>query len=40
VIIMSFAFLNPDEVSGHASRVVIADKQNRPAETLVHPSIS
>lgn len=36
VIIMSFALLTPDEVGGHVSRIVIADKHNRPAETLVN----
>jgi len=36
VIIMSFAMLTPEEAEHHESRVVIADKSNRPAERVVH----
>ncbi len=36
VIIMSFSLVTPDEAASHLSRVVIADKANRVAETLVH----
>jgi aspartate 1-decarboxylase len=38
VIIMSFAMLTPEEAAKHQSRVVIADKNNRAAEKLVHPT--
>jgi aspartate 1-decarboxylase len=38
VIIMSFALVTPDEAAGHKSCVVIADKSNRQAETIVHPT--
>ncbi len=36
VIIMSFSLVTPDEAGKHVSRVVIADKHNKAAETLVH----
>jgi aspartate 1-decarboxylase len=38
VIIMSFSLVTPEEAATHKSRVVIADKHNRPAETVVHPT--
>lgn len=38
VIIMSFSMLTPEEAATHIARVVIADKNNRAAETLVHGS--
>ena len=36
VIIMSFALVTPEEAAAHTSRVVIADKNNRVAETVLH----
>lgn len=36
VIIMSFSLVSPDEAAGHTSRVVIADRTNRVAETITH----
>jgi aspartate 1-decarboxylase len=36
VIIMSFSLLTMEEAAEHTSRVVIADRNNRPAETVVH----
>lgn len=38
VIIMAFVMAGPDEIAHHKARVVIADKNNRPAETVEHPS--
>ena len=38
VIIMSFALLTPEEAAGHVSKVVIADKSNRPGELVAHPT--
>ena len=38
VIIMSFVLATPQEAAAHKSRVVIADKNNRAAETVEHPS--
>ena len=38
VIIMSFALLTPQEVSGHRSKVVIVDGKNRVVETVEHGS--
>ena len=38
VIIMSFVQATAQEVATHKSRVVIADRNNRPAETVEHPS--
>jgi aspartate 1-decarboxylase len=38
VIIMSFVMATPEEIAGHKARVVIADKSNRVAETVEHPS--
>ena len=38
VIIMSFVWATPQEIPGHHARVVIADKNNRPVETVDHPS--
>jgi aspartate 1-decarboxylase len=38
VIIMCFAQMTPDEARTHVARVVIADKNNRAAETLDHPT--
>jgi aspartate 1-decarboxylase len=40
VIIMSFALLTPDEVAGHKSCVVIAGKDNRVVEAVVHPTVA
>ena len=39
VIIMSFVYATPQEVANHKARVVIADKANRPAETIDHPTV-
>jgi aspartate 1-decarboxylase len=39
VIIMSFALVTADEAASHMSRVVIADKSNRVAETVSHPTV-
>ena len=33
---MSFSLVTPDEAVSHSCRVVIADKNNRAAETIVH----
>jgi aspartate 1-decarboxylase len=38
VIIMSFVMAAPEELETHRARVVIVDKNNRPAETVEHPS--
>ena len=38
LIIMAFVLATPQEVMTHKSRVVIADKNNRAAETVEHPS--
>jgi aspartate 1-decarboxylase len=38
VIIMAFVLATPQEVETHKSRVVIADRNNRVAETVEHPS--
>jgi aspartate 1-decarboxylase len=38
VIIMAFVLATPQELETHKSRVVIADKNNRVAETVEHPS--
>jgi aspartate 1-decarboxylase len=38
VIIMSFVLATPQEAAEHRSRVVIADKNNRAAEVVEHPS--
>jgi aspartate 1-decarboxylase len=38
VIIMAFVLATPPEVETHKSRVVIADRNNRVAETVEHPS--
>ena len=38
VIIMSFALLAPQEVSGHRSKVVIVNGKNRVVETVEHGS--
>jgi aspartate 1-decarboxylase len=38
VIIMSFVMATPEEITRHKARVVIADKNNRVAETVEHPS--
>ena len=38
VIIMAFVLATPQEVETHRSRVVIADRNNRVAETVEHPS--
>jgi hypothetical protein len=35
---MSFVLASEQELAGHKSRVVIADKNNRPAEVVEHPS--
>jgi aspartate 1-decarboxylase len=39
VIIMSFSLVTADEAASHTSRVVIADKHNKVAETLVHSTV-
>jgi len=38
LIIMSFVMATPEEVASHRARVVIADRNNRPAEVVEHPS--
>jgi len=38
VIVMAFGYLTPQEVATHRARVVIADRNNRVAETIDHPS--
>jgi aspartate 1-decarboxylase len=38
IIIMAFVLATPQEVETHKSRVVIADRNNRVAETVEHPS--
>jgi aspartate 1-decarboxylase len=38
VIIMSFVLATPQECASHKSRVVIADRNNRAAEIVEHPS--
>jgi aspartate 1-decarboxylase len=38
LIIMSFVMASPEEAAAHKSRVVIADRNNRVAETVEHPS--
>ena len=38
VIVMGFVYATPQEAATHKARVVIADKANRPAETVDHPS--
>ena len=38
VIVMSFVYATPQEVAAHKARVVIADRNNRVAETMDHPS--
>ncbi len=38
LIIMGFVYATPQEVAGHKARVVIVDKQNKPTETVDHPS--
>jgi aspartate 1-decarboxylase len=39
VIIIAFVLARPEEISGHAARVVIADEKNRVAEMLEHKTI-
>jgi aspartate 1-decarboxylase len=38
VIIMSFAYLTPQEAAEHRSRVVIVDAKNRAVQTVEHAS--
>jgi aspartate 1-decarboxylase len=38
VIVMAFVLATPDEVTGHRSRVIIADDDNRVRETIDHPT--
>jgi aspartate 1-decarboxylase len=38
LIVMGFVYATPQEAATHKARVVIADKNNRPAETIDHPS--
>ena len=38
VIVMSFVYATPEEAARHRARVVIADRNNKPAETVDHPS--
>ncbi len=38
VIVMGFGLMMPDEATGHRSRVVIVDSENRVTETLHHKS--
>jgi aspartate 1-decarboxylase len=38
VIVMAFVLANPDEVKTHRSRVIIADEDNKVAETIDHPT--
>ncbi|MGH7214966.1 MAG: aspartate 1-decarboxylase [Tepidisphaeraceae bacterium] len=38
VIVMSFVLVNPNELAGHKSRVVIVDERNRAVETIDHGS--
>ena len=38
LIIMSFVMAAPPEAAAHKSRVVIVDRNNRPVETVEHPS--
>jgi len=37
---MSFSLVTPDEAARHTSRVVIADRNNRAAETVTHSADS
>jgi len=37
VIVMAFVLANQDEVRTHRSRVIIADEDNKVAETIDHP---
>jgi aspartate 1-decarboxylase len=38
LIVMAFGYLQPQEIAGHRARVVIVDRNNRPVETVDHPS--
>ena len=38
LIIMAFVMATPQEVAEHRARVVIADRNNRVADTVEHPS--
>lgn len=38
VIVLAWNLCTPDEVKNHRSRVIIADENNRVAETLDHPT--
>ena len=38
VIVMGFVHVTPQEAAQHRARVVIVDRNNRPAETIDHPS--
>jgi aspartate 1-decarboxylase len=38
LIVMSFVYATPQEVASHRARVVIVDRNNRPVETVDHPS--
>ena len=38
VIIMAFVMATPQECATHRSRVVIADRNNKPAQVVEHPS--
>jgi len=38
LIVMGFVYVQPNEVATHKARVVIVDRNNRPTETVDHPS--
>lgn len=40
VIVMSFVLATPQEAAEHRSRVVIVDPENRPVQTVEHPSLA
>lgn len=39
VIIMAFVLATPEEAKNHRSRVIIADAENKVAETIDHPTL-
>lgn len=39
LVIVAYALLEPHEVDQHVARVVVADEQNRPAQTLTYRSL-
>ena len=38
LIVMGFVYAETDEIASHRARVVIVDRNNRPIETVDHPS--